>query len=234
MGAVYVYHRSAATDTFTYVRKINHTDPAVSDHFGHSLDLSKNGDVLLIGNGYDDDNGDGSGAAWIILRDTPRQTTCIPKIKLKANTWHNLTYAYQGGGGSRVTYLDGRKIEEEKAINTFERYPPYPIFNYDRGGYRVTASSQHNFAGFPSAAWEAFNYTTGDDNDGWVSSSYYEYDGVSSVASTAAAYFQGVRGEWLNLELPHRIYVGTYVITCLLYTSPSPRDRQKSRMPSSA
>ena len=27
---------------------------------------------------------------------------------------------------------------------------------------------------------------------------------------------------------------GTYFITCLLYTSPSPRDRQKSRMPSSA
>ena len=27
---------------------------------------------------------------------------------------------------------------------------------------------------------------------------------------------------------------GTQVETCLLYTSPSPRDRQKSRMPSSA
>ena len=26
----------------------------------------------------------------------------------------------------------------------------------------------------------------------------------------------------------------TYLLTCLLYTSPSPRDRQKSRMPSSA
>ena len=28
--------------------------------------------------------------------------------------------------------------------------------------------------------------------------------------------------------------IGTVVGTCLLYTSPSPRDRQKSRMPSSA
>ena len=27
---------------------------------------------------------------------------------------------------------------------------------------------------------------------------------------------------------------GVYVLVCLLYTSPSPRDRQKSRMPSSA
>ena len=30
-----------------------------------------------------------------------------------------------------------------------------------------------------------------------------------------------------------RVPVG-YLFTCLLYTSPSPRDRQKSRMPSSA
>ena len=27
---------------------------------------------------------------------------------------------------------------------------------------------------------------------------------------------------------------GATIMTCLLYTSPSPRDRQKSRMPSSA
>ena len=40
------------------------------------------------------------------------------------------------------------------------------------------------------------------------------------------------------LNLLHLV-VGVYVVTargsvCLLYTSPSPRDRQKSRMPSSA
>ena len=29
-------------------------------------------------------------------------------------------------------------------------------------------------------------------------------------------------------------YEGARVVVCLLYTSPSPRDRQKSRMPSSA
>ena len=29
-------------------------------------------------------------------------------------------------------------------------------------------------------------------------------------------------------------YIMSYFLTCLLYTSPSPRDRQKSRMPSSA
>ena len=37
---------------------------------------------------------------------------------------------------------------------------------------------------------------------------------------------------YLSKEVPH--YITTYFMTCLLYTSPSPRDRQKSRMPSSA
>ena len=39
-------------------------------------------------------------------------------------------------------------------------------------------------------------------------------------------------GAWLG-ELPEELRP-TVWLTCLLYTSPSPRDRQKSRMPSSA
>ena len=43
---------------------------------------------------------------------------------------------------------------------------------------------------------------------------------VSSVVNTVAETYDGV--------------ITTVVENCLLYTSPSPRDRQKSRMPSSA
>ena len=36
-------------------------------------------------------------------------------------------------------------------------------------------------------------------------------------------------------QLPNlKVWDSSYVLSCLLYTSPSPRDRQKSRMPSSA
>ena len=35
-------------------------------------------------------------------------------------------------------------------------------------------------------------------------------------------------------ELPNILFLFADDYTCLLYTSPSPRDRQKSRMPSSA
>ena len=47
----------------------------------------------------------------------------------------------------------------------------------------------------------------------------------------------GVTGEQLvktnPLVTPKR-FADTVILACLLYTSPSPRDRQKSRMPSSA
>ena len=39
---------------------------------------------------------------------------------------------------------------------------------------------------------------------------------------------------WRVLDLREKINHPLYYPTCLLYTSPSPRDRQKSRMPSSA
>ena len=42
-----------------------------------------------------------------------------------------------------------------------------------------------------------------------------------------AIFFDLDKNSKLDTDLPH-------MLTCLLYTSPSPRDRQKSRMPSSA
>ena len=37
-----------------------------------------------------------------------------------------------------------------------------------------------------------------------------------------------------NLDLKSKFYVTDQINDCLLYTSPSPRDRTRSRMPSSA
>ena len=47
---------------------------------------------------------------------------------------------------------------------------------------------------------------------------------------TLGSYIQNVKTEQAKAS----ISVGDEVFVCLLYTSPSPRDRQKSRMPSSA
>ena len=44
----------------------------------------------------------------------------------------------------------------------------------------------------------------------------------------------GQESEYLRASEKHDLPMLTGLWTCLLYTSPSPRDRQKSRMPSSA
>ena len=51
--------------------------------------------------------------------------------------------------------------------------------------------------------------------------------GLGMALALVAALFHGAEIAW------HRLLDGNSYV-CLLYTSPSPRDRQKSRMPSSA
>ena len=60
----------------------------------------------------------------------------------------------------------------------------------------------------------------------------YERIGLQGVSGyqlkTAKRSLNILFSEWGNRELHY------WEVACLLYTSPSPRDRQKSRMPSSA
>ena len=51
---------------------------------------------------------------------------------------------------------------------------------------------------------------------------------VASSLEEAIEYFSRLK------KLSKKDLLNIYTVTCLLYTSPSPRDRQKSRMPSSA
>jgi len=78
--------------------------------------------LFSIGSGYD--------KAFLKVDDT----------QIAANTWHNVTYAYQGEGGSKVTYVDGRKVEEAQVEDTFGDYPPFAMTGFSHGGYVVSQS----------------------------------------------------------------------------------------------
>ena len=71
----------------------------------------------------------------------------------------------------------------------------------------------------------------------------YFFGGQSTIDGTSSDDRQSDLGWALSMGIPitrnfglKLTYIGirTLTNTCLLYTSPSPRDRQKSRMPSSA
>jgi hypothetical protein len=132
-------------------------------------------------------------------------------LDLQSNTWHNLTYAYQGEGGSRVTYLDGRKVAEDQAEDTFGDYPPFAMTGYAQGGYVVSASN-FNSTYYP---WTAFDKLRGDVGEGWFTTgSLYTVGGDGAATSSATEFPVGTgrRGEYLDLEMPYKLKVSYFVI----------------------
>ena len=77
--------------------------------------------------------------------------------------------------------------------------------------------------------------------ENYPSSSTLRYAGDVSIdkvtITTSKGLYQDITAQVLNIQIFEDLFTpfmsGNLVI-CLLYTSPSPRDRQKSRMPSSA
>ena len=125
-------------------------------------------------------------------------------LDLQSNTWHNLTYAYQGEGGSRVTYLDGRKVSEDQAEDTFGEYPPFAMTGYSQGGYVVSASDEDTT--YP--LWRIF----AGDSDFYVSSTSAFPGGVYTSGST---YNLGTNsggpatdnGHWIKLAVPYKLKI---------------------------
>ena len=137
------------------------------------------------------------------------KTVYVDDNSIAANTWHNFTYAYQGDGGSMITYLDGRKISDETVKDTYKQYPPFPMMDYHTGGYKVTASSEYEPTN-AYRAWEAFNDTgmaSNLDYYGWTGGrDTYNTNGGDGKRTTLtwSGSTQHV-GEHIKLELPHKI-----------------------------
>ena len=157
--------------------------------------------LFSIGSGYD--------KALIRVDDT----------QIATNTWHNVTYAYQGEGGSKVTYVNGRKVEEETIDNTFGEYPPFSMTNYETGGYRVTTSNDYQSdASSPRPAYNAFS-----DSGAWMT----EFDiygrnaannnngalvtaGAPTIIDTSGT---SHLGHYVTLETPFRFRASYLVIS---------------------
>jgi len=134
-------------------------------------------------------------------------------LDLQSNTWHNLTYAYQGEGGYRVTYLDGRKVAEDQAEDTFGDYPPFAMTGYSQGGYVVSASSRYtgNSYWYP---YEAFNGSVGgtighlSEGNHYTTADPGTYNGTDTNAFLGTRVDTGadiVEGDWLKIEMPHKL-----------------------------
>ena len=69
--------------------------------------------------------------------------------------------------------------------------------------------------------------------DGFLSYfSWARFGGIGLAVTATVAMVVFIK--WIQLSTGGKVVAESMGGTCLLYTSPSPRDRQKSRMPSSA
>src|SRR6056300_603332 len=149
--------------------------------------------LFTIGSGYD--------KSFLDVDDT----------QIAANTWHNVTYAYQGEGGSKVTYVDGRKVEEAQVEDTFGDYPPFAMTDYEVGGYRVSASSEHPSYAAHNAFDDILTFIGGDSN--WISADgSYNTGGVYTGSESTTVSGTAYSGEWLQIELPHKLKVSYVAI----------------------
>ena len=83
-------------------------------------------------------------------------------------------------------------------------------------------------AGFTTTMWVGLSSPTWNDLDLGDYAERYLIDAFSSVPNVGRILVGGLR------ELSVRVWIDPIKLACLLYTSPSPRDRSVSRMPSSA
>jgi hypothetical protein len=211
-GAAYIFAYDGSNwDTGL---KITAPDKEASDQFssGTGVAMSGDGARVVVGANLDDVFSANSGAVYVYDRDTTHHL--MTDLKLQSNTWHNLTYAYQGEGGSRVTYLDGRKVAEDQAEDTFGDYPPFAMTGYSQGGYVVSSNEENGNSARQS--WCAFD----------ESSSRWQVDsGYSTSSPFLAVAINGVLpsitdtsgtahvGHWIKLELPFKIKVNRFKTT---------------------
>ena len=216
-GAAYVFEYSGSS--WNETRKIKAYDHQTGDRFGNSVAMSGDGGRVIIGALYESAQGLNAGAAYIYDRDTVHHVCDKLSgeqkngkfVKLSSNTWHNLTYAYGGIDRSRVTYLDGRKINEEKVRDTFGEYPALALTESWNCGYEVSASSQYSSAYY---APEAFNGTVTDNGDAWLSANRSHYNGTGTAYTGHEKLAANIpKGEWLKIRMPFRLVV-KYVSLC--------------------
>ena len=178
-----------------------------------------------------------------------------------SDLYYTLTGATTGGGSISFTSLDGVVFNLGTTTVTWTAVDTSG--NTDVCSYTVTVlDTQNPVISCPSNGNQTVNadagactYTvTGTESPGWdatatdncsVSDLYYTLTGATtgggSISFTSLDNVVFNLGTttvtWIAIDTSGNADTCSYTVTvldCLLYTSPSPRDRQKSRMPSSA
>ena len=118
-GSAYIFTRTGST--WTQQAKITPNDGATSDQFGRSVSVS--GDTVVVGSDEDDDNGVGSGSAYIFFRTGgtwTQQAKIIPNDGAASDNF-GISVSVSGDTVIVGSYLDGDNGDNSGSAYIFTR-----------------------------------------------------------------------------------------------------------------
>ena len=158
-GVAYIYTRSHAALQFTQQVRVSAGGSATeADEFGHALELSETGDLLVVGVPGDDDHESGSGSAFVFARSGnlwSQQAKLVPSTVVAGNAFGRAV-AISGGsvliGAPFATANHGRSyvyaLNGGIWLQQAELSPPWPGYHQFggavqlQGDYAVIAGQQ--------------------------------------------------------------------------------------------
>jgi len=136
-----------------------------------------------------------------------------PNVAEKSSQPRNLTYIMDTSGSMHGVALDQSKDALLYALSELDEHTYFNVIDFDSTAKALFPASR---PGTPDNIQLALNFVDGFSSDGGTN---------MAPALQIAMQRENIMSGYLNQII---------FMTCLLYTSPSPRDRTRSRMPSSA
>ena len=163
-GAIYVYEWDGSS--WVNEQKLTAADGVTDDYFGYAVDISADGNTIIVGAYLDDDKGSNSGSAYIYTRaDNTSPWSAGDKITAlagAANDWFGFSVAISGDG---LTAVVSGKLDDDNGTDSGSVYV-----------YR-----------FNGAVWNVITKQTASDgaaNDFFGESVDVSYDGNTFVVGT--------------------------------------------------
>jgi hypothetical protein len=122
-GSAYVFTRDTFTGLWTEQEKLLPADGAANEWFGYSVSLSSTGDTALVGARLDDDNGFGSGSAYVFTRDAVTGLWTEQEKLLPADGAESDLFGYSVSLSSTGdTALVGAYLDDDNGPNSGSAY----------------------------------------------------------------------------------------------------------------
>ena len=179
-GSAYVFTKPAAgwTTTGTPSAKLTASDGAAVDRFGQSVAVD--GDTVVVGAHWDDDNGWLSGSAYVFAKPASGWATVTETAKLTASDGAADDYFGLSVAVDRNTVVVGAHWDDDKGSKSGSAY----VFTKPATGWTTTNSFSAKLTASDGAAHDRFGFPVAVDGDTVVVGAHLDDDKGEGSGST--------------------------------------------------